>query len=299
MSRSSRFFGTALACSLVLAWSAAAVDIVLKDGSVIQASKPYQTKGTTALITLKDGTLVSVPISRIDQQRTAEMAAKPKDAPAPVAAPTAPLTPAEAAKQKRRKATVSLNDEQVAHPFGENAAGTAASGSTDAGGKVEITGVTPKRGPNGLSVTGTVTNTGSSEASGITVAVEGINGDNKTLTTVFATVAKTTLGPGETATFSADVPVPGVVNVRTIPRWQVLVAPPADAGAQQQQEAAPQPTRSPAPAAQPAPPPQAQPTVIPRGDIAAPPANAPTNPGNPNSGYLPGTSPGAQPKPIK
>ena len=62
----------AMAVFAVGAGAAAADEIWLKDGRSITTKKPVVTKGSNALITTADGVLVSVPLSEIDQAKTAE-----------------------------------------------------------------------------------------------------------------------------------------------------------------------------------------------------------------------------------
>ncbi len=61
--------------------------VVLKDGSVYRVSKPVQSKGKTAVLTLENGQLVSVPTDQIDEgkSRAANAAGVPEAAaPTPV-----------------------------------------------------------------------------------------------------------------------------------------------------------------------------------------------------------------------
>src|SRR6185369_8896843 len=93
-------------------------EVVLKDGTVLATSKPYTVKGNQALITLTDGTLVSVPMSSIDAQKTADANAPKVVKPATAGAAAAPQTPAEAARAKgSRKASIVLTDEDISHPI--------------------------------------------------------------------------------------------------------------------------------------------------------------------------------------
>jgi len=87
--------------------------VVLKGGKTLTLSKPYVVRGSQALMTLKDGTLISVATSDID---TAATTAARRARPASVQA-TGPLSPAEAAKAQKAhpKARVKIGDADVGH----------------------------------------------------------------------------------------------------------------------------------------------------------------------------------------
>ncbi len=198
----------ATAVFAVWAGAAAADEIWLKDGRSITTKKPVVTKGANALITTADGVLVSVPLSEIDQAKTAEAKAR---AAAPTPAPTPnlmkPMTPAEAARQKStRKSVVTLTDDSVAHGFGDEGGERKAA---DGEGKVEIANTTATRGKDGYAFTGTVINSGSGPVTGVSVTIESVGKDGKTFSSTFATVAKDALGPGEKSTFTASAPLEG------------------------------------------------------------------------------------------
>src|SRR5258706_2097994 len=125
---------------LVLASAAILADqVVLKDGSTITTAKPYVVKGSQAILTMPDGTLVSLPASQIDGKRTAEANAPKTAKPASSASQYPPQSPGEAAKMKgMRKATIVLSDEDVLHPVG---GGAAAAAKEDGEGKIEGKGV--------------------------------------------------------------------------------------------------------------------------------------------------------------
>lgn len=275
-----------------LAGAAAADEIWLKDGRSITTRKPVVKKGPNALITTADGVLVSIPISEIDQAKTAE--AK-RLAAAPVPAPTPnlmkPMTPAEAARQRSgRKAVVTLTDDSVAHGLGED---TGARKAEDGEGRVDVTNTSATRGKDGYTFTGSVINAGTSPVSGVSVTIEAVGADGKTFSSAYAQVARDTLQPGEKSTFTASAPLDGEASsFRYMPRWQVPIpvktaeekAKSAAAGSAAKGDAAAEGEPTPAPA--PTPPPA--PVIVPiqRPDIAPPSANPPV--GNPASGtFLP------------
>ncbi|HQQ77205.1 MAG TPA: FxLYD domain-containing protein, partial [Thermoanaerobaculia bacterium] len=213
----------AMAVFAVGAGAAAADEIWLKDGRSITTKKPVVTKGSNALITTADGVLVSVPLSEIDQAKTAEAKARAA-APAPAPTPNLmkPMTPAEAARQKSaRKAVVTLTDDSVAHGFGDEAGERKAA---DGEGKVEVANTTATRGKDGYAFTGTVINSGAGPVTGVSVTIESVGRDGKTFSSTFASVAKDALGPGEKSTFTASAPLEGeAASFRYMPRWQVPI----------------------------------------------------------------------------
>src|SRR5690242_14460766 len=106
--------------ALLLAFFGAAVlaganeIVVLKGGKTLELAKPYVVRGTQAVMTLKDGTVVAVAAADIDQAAT-RAARRPVRAAVPEAAAAA--TPAEAAKaqQANAKARVKIGDADVGH----------------------------------------------------------------------------------------------------------------------------------------------------------------------------------------
>jgi hypothetical protein len=280
----------AMAVFAVWAGVAAADEIWLKDGRSITTKKPVVTKGVNALITTADGVLVSVPLSEIDQAKTAEARAR---AAAPVPAPTPnlmkPMTPAEAARQKStRKSVVTLTDDSVAHGLGDEGGERK---PADGEGKVEMANTTATRGKDGYTFTGTVINSGSGPVTGVSVTIESVGKDGKTFSSTFATVAKDALGPGEKSTFTASAALEGeAASFRYMPRWQVPIPEKTDeekakarsAGAGTKGDAAAEGEPTPAPT----PPPAPTLVPIPRPDVAPPSASGPV--GNPASGtFLP------------
>jgi hypothetical protein len=276
----------AISVFAVGAGAAAADEIWLKDGRSITTKKPVVTKGANALITTSDGVLVSVPLSEIDQAKTAEAKARAA-APAPAPTPNImkPITPAEAARQKTgKKAVVVLTDDSVAHGFGDEGGGKK-TGSGD--GLVELANTAATRTNDGYTFSGSVVNNGKGPALAVSVTIEALGRDGRTFTTVFASLAKDTLEPGEKSAFTASAPFEGeAASFRYMPRWQAPVkkeeddakAPGAGAGSKGAADGEPTPAPTPPPA----------PTLvpIPRPDVAPPSASGPV--GNPANGtFLP------------
>jgi len=268
-----------------LAGVAAADEIWLKDGQSITTTKPPVTKGSNVLLTTTEGVLISVPLSEIDQEKTAE-ARRLAGAPTPAPTPNLmkPLTPAEAARQKSgRKAVVTLTDDSVAHTFGdEGGERKPASGE----GRVDVANTSATRGKDGYTFSGTVINSGNGPVSAVSVTIESVGKDGKTFSSAYAQVAKDSLQPGEKSTFTATAPLEGeAATFRYMPRWQVPIpvktaeekAKAAAAKGEAAAEGEPTPVPTPAPT-----------VIVPiqRPDIAPPAANPPV--GNPASGaFLP------------
>lgn len=293
----------ALLLALPLALPLHADEVVLKDGRSITTKGPYKVKGRTAVMTAADGTLVSIPVSEIDLEKTAEAQARAAAPEPPSASPTPkPLTPAEAARMKaERKATVVLTDSDVSHPL-ETTEGGAKESVED--GKVEVSQqkVTAKEGGfEGFAVTGILENTGQTEVLGLTINVEAVGQNNKTLLSVFGNVPKDTLAPGEKTSFVADLKVSERPTVfRYFPRWKVKVKPtPAEGTPAAPEKTAGTEEATPTPAPTPPPPPPTprptQPAPVKPG-FAAPAASGPVGQPDPAGGtYLPVPSDG-QPK---
>lgn len=280
------FIATAVLAGL--AGVAAADEIWLKDGRSITTKGPAVTKGSNALLTTMDGVLVSIPLSEIDQEKTAA-ARRVGSSPTPVPTPDLmrPLTPAEAAKQKSgRKAVVVLTDDSVAHTFGDEGGERRADNGE---GRVDVANTSATRGKDGYTFSGTVINNGTGSVSGVSVTIEAVGKDGKTFSSAYAQVAKDSLRPGEKSTFTGSAPLEGeAASFRYMPRWQVPIPvktadektkAAAAAGAKSEAAAEGEPTPVPTP-----PPPVIVP--IRRPDVAPPTANPPV--GNPASGaFLP------------
>lgn len=281
------------------ALSAAADKIVLKDGQVISTQGPYKTRGSQAIVKRSDGTLISIPLSEIDREKSAVATAKvsePKTL--PQVNPSNRMSAAEIARAKSpRKAGVVLTDQDVSHTVSGGGGEGGAKGDDD--GRVEIGPTSETKTDTGVKITGSVQNTGKGEVSGVGVTIEAIGDENKTVNTIFATLAQDKLAPGEKASFSAEVPntETPVKSFRFMPRWKYIPkasAAPAGTGepgatpaAAPPAEATPKPAAAPKPAA----------TAPPRADIAPPSANAPVGaPSQPGQSYLPPPS-GEQAKP--
>lgn len=294
----------------LLSASAAADQVVLKDGRTLETKKPPVVKGRQAILTLADGKLVSIPAAEIDAEKTAaatkksaEAKAAPQATPVPPRAPT--LVDAAQASRSAKKATVVLTDQDVAGGLLEVSSGSPEKGE----GEVTIGPVTSKKDDAGWSIEGSVMNSGKAPVVGVSVTIEAIGAQGKRITTTFGLLAKDTLDPGESASFRASVATEEKVERFTyVPRWKIVAQPrkagePGSEGAGEGESEAretppagespedrPKPQPTPAPAPEPTPP-QYPP------DVAPPTANAPVGaPAQPGGTYLPPPSTD-QPKP--
>lgn len=276
----------------------AADQVVLRDGRTLDTKKPPVIKGRQAVLTLPDGKLVSIPATEIDLEKTAALAKKAAETPKSVEAPPPPRTPslvdAARATQNARKAAVVLTDQDVAGGYLEVSSGSPEKGE----GEVSIGPTTTKKSDTGYVIEGSVMNSGKAPVLGVSVTIEAVGAEGKSIATTYASLAKDVLDPGEKASFRAQIDTDKTAERFTyLPRWKVI-APPAkegEPGAEEKREPGETPTEEvppppSAPTREDAPPPR-QP------DVAAPPANAPVGaPSQPGGSYLPPPS-SNQPKP--
>ncbi len=301
-----RLIHLVITCSLALGSTASlfAADVILKDGQSIATKKPYVVKGKMAILTRTDGSLVSIPVEDIDVKKTAAAAKVRPAAPEPEptsAAPKKATTPAEAARAKAgKRSSVVLTDADVrsstpAEPDGEK---------TEKGdGAVTISGANATRTKSGYSINGSVVNSGKGDVRGVSVTIELVGEEGKTLLTTQGTLAKDALAPGEKSTFTTEVEwETEAKSFRYIPSWQVTMSvkaaePGGGASAKKPAPASstktsPPPEVNPAPGSQPGQerpdPPRPTPQVIPRPDVAPPSANVPVGaPSTPGGVYVP------------
>jgi hypothetical protein len=287
---------------------AVADTIVLKDGQTIESSGPYMVKGRQALLKKSDGTLVSIPVSEIDVDKTAAARRKLETlSPTPTPLVRKPLTPAEAAKQSGgRKAVLVLTDEEVAQSIGLP---EGSDKKDEAGARVEVSNMSGSKVTGGYAITGSVLNSGKADAAAVSVTIELVGENNKTIASGFGQIAKDTLSPGEKSSFTATIETDReATNFRCVPRWQAKAeVKSAASGGGAGTAGRGDTTAEPTPAAEasqsgqkgekeksaPAPPP----TPIPRPDVAPRAPNAPVGaPEKPGGTFLPQPS-GQQAKP--
>ncbi|MBL8112813.1 MAG: hypothetical protein JNK60_08010 [Acidobacteria bacterium] len=291
-----RVLASLVALASASASSALADVVVLKSGQSYETTKPAVVKNGQAILTLKNGSLLSIPANEIDQAKTAERRA----------AMSAPATPAPAAEAKPqsagdlvkmkgsgRKAAISISDKDVARTIGsEEPAAAAAGGAAN----IELGQVTVSSSGTGFKIEGAIVNSGKGRALGVSLGIEGFAEGDKSVATGSGSLSKSTLEPGERVPFVAVIETGGVAirRWRYSPQWR------AEAPAGAPVVVSPTPTPAPAdaaaaPAAAPAP--AAVPTRVPQPDVASPAANAQVgNPTQPGGLYLPPPS-SDQPKP--
>jgi hypothetical protein len=219
--------GSALAASDV---------VVLRGGARIDLKQPPMRQGSTVLLTRRDGTLLSVPFSEIDQKATAAARAAAPPAPAVSAATPSPQTPAEAAKATRQgpKARVKLTDADVGHYLdtgpGDEKKDEGASSGGGTGASVDIANYTQKKNGDNLIVRGTLRNLGTAAALSTRLTVTPLDEKEQAIDSVEASVSNGTIEPGREVNFSATIPVGNraVGTMRFSPRW-VTQAPPSEA----------------------------------------------------------------------
>jgi hypothetical protein len=285
-----------------LAIASASEVVVLKGGKTLELSKPYVIRGSQALMTLKDGTLISVAAADIDRSATAA-ARRPKPA---AAQPTGPISPVEAAKAQKAhpKATVKIVDEDVGHvlDMGEAQPGQEGAADSELEARLEVVDFDQRPSGNTLNVKGTVRNTGHATAESISLSIAAIDEKGKTVATSSAAVAAGSLEAGSTATFTAALPTANrAASLRFTPRWSGAPSATKTEGAAAKGSQPANAAATPA-AAKPAPPPPppAEPksTYKPQPDWAPPAANAPmTAPDDNRYGYIPGAHEETPPPP--
>jgi hypothetical protein len=217
------------ALALCLAGGAAAREVVvLRGGVVIELKQPWVLRGRSALLTRKDGTLLSVPVSEIDLEATA--AAKSKSASPPARsrpASRSASTPAVAAKVSRNlpKSKVRITDDQVSHTQAAalaHGASERADGRTFAGvARVDVPQYDQERAGSRLIVRGTLRNSGAAPAESLRMSVHALDGKGDTIATADARLSRGSIEPGRTADFTAtlDVGETFVGTIRFFPQW--------------------------------------------------------------------------------
>jgi hypothetical protein len=287
-----------LLASLLLAAAAASANeiVVLKGGKSLELSKPYVVRGSQAVMTLKDGTVVSVAAADIDLPAT-----RAARRPIRVAsdAPVAAATPVEAAKaqQKNPKAKVKIGDEDVNHtlegaePDAEAAPADGAPTEPEGDAKLDVVDFDQRPSGNAVAVKGTIRNSGGAAASNVALSVAAMDDTGKVVASAMASISAGTIEAGSAATFTASLPMAAkAATLRFTPRWS-SPSPAANPvpGAATGTSAAPAGTATVAPAKKAAPPPPApekkEPTYKPQPDYAPPAANVPLVPTE--SGYIP------------
>ena len=271
--------------------------VVLKGGSVVELERPWVRRGNTAYLTRSDGTLLSVPVSEIDRQATAQANQARPTAPA-TEAPAA-STPAEAARAatdaSNPKARVRITDADVSHPLELPSSSDEKKDQAEVGGpRVEIVDYTREKSGATLVVKGSLRNPGQGTAENVRMTITALDEKGQSIDAAAATLSKGAVESGQSVEFVATLPNVGdkyVANLQFNPQWMLPKPPPAPT---------PRPGTAAAAAASAAAVPTPRPTPYGRGTLyAAPVASAPSQaPADGKTGYIPGaTSPDNQPKP--
>ena len=270
--------------------------VVLRGGERIELKQPYVQQGNNALLTRKDGTLLSVPLTEIDTKATAAARRAPAAKPAPAAA-AAPETPAEAARAGKDspKARVRITDTDVAHAYPAEGEAKEGGESSSPASTLQVADYTQERSGGNLIIRGNLRNVGTVTASKATMVMAVVDDKGKVIGSTSATLAGSTVESGNSVAFSGMIPVGDkiVSAVRFTPLWNEPPPPPPAGAPANAANAA-------AAAAQPKGPPPPAPTPYGRGSLYANPAPQASSkpPDDGKSGYIPGAArPEDQPKP--
>lgn len=277
---------TAIAMFSLAELAAGSEIVVLKGGKSLELSKPYVIKGSQAIMTLKDGTVISLPAADVDKAATAS--ARAKAAGTRTAGPGAPaaITPAEAAKaqQAAPKARVKLGDDDVSH--GGYDESPEEGGAEKGEGSIQVVDWNQTVNGETVLIKGTLRNTGKAVANNLSLSVSGKDDSGKIVATAGADIAAGSLEPGASAGFTASLnSAVRLASFRFVPTW-TSPAPPKKEG-QEASAAAKKPAAPPAapkPAAA-----QKPPAYTPNPNYAPPTPSAPTTaPTDTHTGYIPG-----------
>lgn len=205
-----------------LAAAASAVDIPLRDGSVVRA-KAYRISGSTVIVTLENGRQVAYDAADVDM---AALAPAPAAKPSPPAAkpPAAGFGLAAAVAAGRGAARLAITDADVGHVSPEEIAGgakkraKAEGGQERSGGSVGIQGMqVVAAGPGAWEARGRVVNGGTVPASSVRVEIEARSAGGVDRVVVPAAVE---LAPGQAAPFSHRFTAASRPVIRARVRWR-------------------------------------------------------------------------------
>ncbi len=206
--------------------------VVLRGGEVITLKEPWTVKGSNAILTRIDGTVLSVPVVEIDRKATAARMTAPPPPPPPALMPEAE-TPAEAVRAGREKprARVRITDADVGHQpafeTDESSEKAAGSGSTTPA-KIEVADYTQDKAGNQFAVRGSIRNVGTATASSVRMIVFLLDEKGNSFAKRDAGLETTTVEGGHSITFSAafDVGNQSVAGLRFQPFWIGAPLPP-------------------------------------------------------------------------
>ncbi len=270
--------------------------VVLKGGKSLELSKPYLIKGSQAIMTLKDGTVISVPAGDVDKEATASARAKAaarSSGPAGAAA----LTPAEAAKAQKSapKARVKLGDDDVTHGGYDDSTGE--EGGSKGEGSLEVVDWNQTVNGETVVIKGTLRNTGKAVANDLRLSVSGKDDSGKVVATANADIAAGSMEPGASAGFTASLNSSvRLAGMRFVPSWTSPAPPKKETQEAQAAKKGPA-AAAPRTAAETAP---KQPAYTPNPSYAPPTPSAPTTaPADSHTGYIPGAHEEQPPPPSR
>jgi len=194
--------------ALALAGSAVAVDVLLKDGTVIHAAS-YEVQGSYVLVRLENGSQVAYDLGDVDldTMKAAEKAAEPAPEPKKASPPTNAFAGAMA--KGRGKAALRITDQDVSHVDTGPPSAAEKEGEKkpladhQEGGKVVVQGVRvdPGKEPGTWVAMGQVVNRMNDPVMDVRVLVQAVAPDAKVLGEADLPVAGN-LDPGESGTFN-------------------------------------------------------------------------------------------------
>lgn len=176
--------------------------LVMRDGSRIETAGTWQEQGRQIVFTLPNGTLAAVRADDVDLEASATATAQ--------AATTAP-EPTAPASSPPRQATIVLTDADFPRSNDRARESNDAEASDDAAepDAEAVKVVTWRRSDlssgNGLRVSGTLRNTSTDVTAGIAVNVVAYDSTGEVMLSTPATLAATSLTPGQKTTFAADL----------------------------------------------------------------------------------------------
>jgi hypothetical protein len=197
--------------------------VVLKSGQSYETTKPAVVKNGQAILTLKNGSLLSIPANEIDQAKTAERRAAMSAPATPTLVPEAKAQSAgDLVKMKGsgRKAAISISDKDVARTIGSEEPAAASAGGGTA--NIELGQVTLSASGTGFKIEGSIVNSGKGRALGVSLGIEGFAEGDKSVATGSGSLSKSSLEPGERVPFVAVIETGGVAirRWRYSPQWR-------------------------------------------------------------------------------
>lgn len=187
-------------CSVLFGTAAVADLLVTRDGSVIETRGTWKVQGKLVIFELPDGQLASLQLGTVDLEASQAATEKRK------AAPEKPPPP-----PPKRTAVMVITDADVRQAPAEGdgtepPAGAGAEGgeTSPAAQRLVVSSWDETSGPDGLVITGELTNQSPDVAANISLGILLYDREGEVLTTVLADVTSQVLQPGQRARFRAD-----------------------------------------------------------------------------------------------